>query len=903
MLVVLAVLLNAGCGGGEAPTTPAPPSGTNPPPTQPPPARVASSLELVAGNGQEALPGQPVPVLPTVRVLDQQQAALAGVSVAFSVDSGGGTVGAALVTTGADGTAATSWTLGPLEASNSLRATVSGLPPLTISARARFPEVRIRDTTITAAGGSLRYTQPGDPLSGLTLTIPAGAFPQGGTWQVRAEPASVPAIPSVSLAAPPFRIETSQGGEAAQFLTLRIPVRVPAGEFAGAFYWDPVVGHLEAIPTVDADSTSITVAMQHVSASRLLSPATAPGARRVSRAFASASGSGGVSIVLLKSSLARLRQPVSTGFQPGVDDWEFANWGSYISPAGHCAGQSITAVWYYLRQKAVRGALHAQYDEIHSGFYWDNPRGYRFASTVQESIDWSRRASTLQGLESFAQAVGIGIDSLHFFTGALAMLATGHPQYVAVRNARGGHALVAWASTGSGFKIADPNWPGQARQVAFTGGRFTPYDGAASAAAGGSGTLYETIRVLGVSAVIPVTDIDPLWPAFLDGTIGSSRFPAYRVELYDPDSDSWSVAPDTIVTRQQDLKLRAVCPSCMKSDNSPGAAAGQQLLGIVDSVGNLRETVTTGGTETRLQKGKQRLGLKVYGADTSGEATFYWTWLDFRWITVDAKPFFINPDSLVGKIDTTYRFVARPSGGAPPNATYEWDFGDGHAPVLVTGGDSTVQYEWKEEGSYTVSVRMMNPQTGLQVARATTPALIGSAVLRWRLTSVTGPTTGTPPAATDTKAMFQADLAFFSGLMANPASGVLRADVRAAGTGGISLAFIRNGVGAQDSVATQAALTCDVTHSWNWTGDAVSGTLSGRYVRKCANFSNGTIALAWTEIFATKDGDQISGQVTGAYRDYTVKVTQLQSPPKTVLEYQHVGDRSLTWTFTGVRQP
>ncbi|MBK7303284.1 MAG: hypothetical protein IPI90_08535 [Saprospiraceae bacterium] len=42
-----------------------------------------------------------------------------------------------------------------------------------------------------------------------------------------------------------------------------------------------------------------------------------------------------------------------SGFRPGIDDWEYPNQGSYIDLEGHCAGQSLTAMWYYHIRKLV----------------------------------------------------------------------------------------------------------------------------------------------------------------------------------------------------------------------------------------------------------------------------------------------------------------------------------------------------------------------------------------------------------------------------------------------------------------------------------------------------------------------------------------------------------------------
>jgi hypothetical protein len=55
---------------------------------------------------------------------------------------------------------------------------------------------------------------------------------------------------------------------------------------------------------------------------------------------------------------------VDTAFQPGVDDWQFPNHGSIVAPGGHCAGQSIAAMWYYDQQRLAAKAptLYGLYD-------------------------------------------------------------------------------------------------------------------------------------------------------------------------------------------------------------------------------------------------------------------------------------------------------------------------------------------------------------------------------------------------------------------------------------------------------------------------------------------------------------------------------------------------------------
>ncbi len=101
--------------------------GTDPP--------VASTLEIVQGDAQTAVAGQPVAVAPSVRVLDQRGAPMAGVPVDFAIRDGGGSIAEPRVRTGADGTASPgSWTLGTRAGPNTLGASSAGLAPLTFAA-------------------------------------------------------------------------------------------------------------------------------------------------------------------------------------------------------------------------------------------------------------------------------------------------------------------------------------------------------------------------------------------------------------------------------------------------------------------------------------------------------------------------------------------------------------------------------------------------------------------------------------------------------------------------------------------------------------------------------------------------------------------------------------------------
>src|SRR5512144_1232834 len=112
MLCVLAAA--AGCGGGS--------SGPNTNPTQ---------IVASAGENQVGAAGQQLGAALEVTVKDGSGSPVANVSVSWAVASGGGSVTPASNTTGADGKATATRTLGPGAGAQTATATVSGVTPAT----------------------------------------------------------------------------------------------------------------------------------------------------------------------------------------------------------------------------------------------------------------------------------------------------------------------------------------------------------------------------------------------------------------------------------------------------------------------------------------------------------------------------------------------------------------------------------------------------------------------------------------------------------------------------------------------------------------------------------------------------------------------------------------------------
>ena len=125
----------------------------------PPPIPV--SLEAVAGAGQEATVGKPVPVSPAVRVLNRKGKPMRGQDVLFSVVSGAGQLSAHERVTDEDGIARVgAWILGPKAGQQALQAQVANLPPVFFTANG----VADDPATVVIQSGDGQTGTVGSPL-------------------------------------------------------------------------------------------------------------------------------------------------------------------------------------------------------------------------------------------------------------------------------------------------------------------------------------------------------------------------------------------------------------------------------------------------------------------------------------------------------------------------------------------------------------------------------------------------------------------------------------------------------------------------------------------------------------------------------------------------------------------
>lgn len=236
------------------------------------------------------------------------------------------------------------------------------VPALTVG-----PRVHAVTTTIAAGGGVLAITGTAGPLDGLSITVKPGSFPTPRTFDVSYAPVTAHTFGADFNPISPLITIECGGGVAESTMVVRIPGHVPAGHFAMGFYYDSTTGELEGLPVIAYDSTGVTLLARHFS-----------------------------EIVLGSVNRDKLMTlDVKSGYMPGEDDWEFPNYGSAASPAGHCNGQSIAAMWYYVerRVKKHEPPLFNRYTLAQST--WQaNPTGYRLCSAMQNATsDYSFNAA------------------------------------------------------------------------------------------------------------------------------------------------------------------------------------------------------------------------------------------------------------------------------------------------------------------------------------------------------------------------------------------------------------------------------------------------------------------------------------------------------------------------------
>ncbi|MDA1185890.1 MAG: hypothetical protein O2930_14755, partial [Acidobacteria bacterium] len=534
------------------------------------------------------------------------------------------------------------------------------------------PAVELAVQSVPAGGGTITVNRRGDPLDGLVVSVPPGAYDAAQTFRVSSQPIDSTTFAYVTPATPLIHIDN--GGEFANnLMTVKVPVEIPAGQFAMAFFYDGLKHRLEGIPTVAMDSESITIATGHFSYFF------------VSRVDAD-----------------RLTGDIiDSGFKPGRDEWQFGNHNSLIVN-GRCAGTSATEIWYYYEAPDGEGAhLYGRYegtDGQHTpGFDWDDVEPQRLVISVQ--ADYEDRGIQLE--RTFRETMRLS-DAVTVKLFAYAILVTGGPQLVEYPN----HAMVATAVKGDTIFIADPDFPGRLGQTRLKDGRLE-YVWDEQTLGGVKQRIEHPIYYAAVGALVSWDRLAARWSEFRSGTPGDDRFPPYKTYIWSEDETGREIplqTPDgTRVELAEGLTLaiRGIRARFEAPDWTPTWA---QQFAFRDPTYFLDSPTSVGSGKRYLKPGEPLL----LGVQAKGEATTKYDgsnsgWLGFDWVTIRYNPperLVLSPSSWSGAPGQSQPFVVT----SPTPLTglrFEWLVDNqaaqsGYAPAYT--------YRASRPGEHTVTV-------------------------------------------------------------------------------------------------------------------------------------------------------------------------------------------------------
>jgi hypothetical protein len=584
-------------------------------------------------------------------------------------------------------------------------------------------EIEVASETVSSSGGTVTVDDPTSDVDGLEIVVPPNSYPGSKTFKI-----STAEITNHSLGqyfnpiTPLIQIENG-GGYADSIMEITIPIDLPEGEFPIGFYYDEITGKLEGIPFKSYTNKSITLLTRHFMPASELTPSE----DGLKAGGIKIDATSNLIISSISESVLKATPIISSGFKVGTDDWEFTNYGSYIAPGGHCAGQSMTSMWYYFEKK-LKGEdkLFGKFSTVQN-LWQDNGAGYRFCSVVQNDISWNGQIS---GFMWKYVDKNQELDKLKFMTIAAAMLITGEPQKIGIYRNGGGHSIVCFQVGYNEGKlyISDPNQPGNGQIINLKNNKFEPY--IAKANGNAASHPYPFITWEAKTAIVDWTMIGQRYSQMLNGTIGNvapNTFPPYTIWVKGKADlelkDGFSTTNDT-------LRCMVECPTTARGFNVGGK---WYIWYNMFDINGTRIDVSEGSGKGYiiLKPGLNKIGIYVYSKITGAvdnNGNLLDLFVDFKWFNVYYSKLYIDPNPIVAEPGDEVKITARPEGTAPANAKYVWNFGDGSKEVTVKN-DSIVKHKFSKEGEYTVTVDLYDNSINSLVGHATADADIANGIL------------------------------------------------------------------------------------------------------------------------------------------------------------------------------
>jgi uncharacterized protein (TIGR02145 family) len=488
--------------------------------------------------------------------------------------------------------------------------------------------------SIPASGGTMVVPTQGSPVDGLKITIPGNAFVSDQIFKVSYSEIKQHQFGKFFNPVSPLIGIAYAGGYADELMTVEVPVQIPAGHFAMGFLYNKATGELEGMPLVSITANSVTVATRHFAGSSIQDKQKRSRMKKITMSQAvTDSGYFVISSIALKT--LKEQTDIVSDFEPGYDDWEFTNKGSYVSPDGICSGMCLSAMWYYTEERMNGNSqLFHKYDKSTianvNQLWQDNTPGIKVASMVH--YDYAHHAKAYEDAVDLL-AKDKTKDSLSWYAFAYSILQTKEPQFIGIMSSTGGgHVLIAndvWMQDGK-LWISDPNHPGnRTRQITYADQEFEPYY--ASLDANTNPKNFEYIAYYGKTAVVNWNLVAQRWEELGEGTIGSGVFPEVKLWVEDASgktlgwelTEEFKTEQDTIILSIQDNSLGDYAFSLFDEEGYPLLSKNQQTE-------QLRYSGKLG-----LKPGLNIIGYTVYHRTYNGDNKEVWDWVDFKWIDID----------------------------------------------------------------------------------------------------------------------------------------------------------------------------------------------------------------------------------------------------------------------------
>ena len=731
--------------------------------------------------------------------------------------------------------------------------------------------------SIPPTGGTITVSKPGDPLNGLTLTVPSGAF--SGTLNVTIGSSTnknLPTANGIAPISPVVHVVTSAGGYAKGAITFRIPVTVATGTFPVVVLYDSATKTIEPMTTIAYDGSSVTAITGHLSQPAVLSASAARVAGR-SRPMSGGTAAGGpdslaVAYGVYAIPAAVLNQDWDTHFRPGINDWEMPAIPTEGAPGSTLLGVAATELWYF-NTRASSTPLNGRFPVVRNaslsdtiGFHWTSLIDYLVDNQVNSYLSSAYIAVT----NGHANRDSLQFDQIRA-SFALPSLNGGVPLPVFVDLQspliQGYYYLIAYRATGNQIYVADPISPGDSsRFLQLVSSGMTPYQNPVYK----PGVSFNAPLATSLGLAIPLAPLASSYGDATAGTVGTNLFPTSG--FY-----SWSGQVYDTMYVVDSLRFWAQCATCQygfPSTLSPSPTGNVESSYNIYSISGGLVTDSAGFlgangllvSKASVPPGTQRtLGIPLASANAAGadpSSSSVRRWLDWHQFTItNLQGTVATPTGgiLVNSPDTLQ--VSFQPNLLPADVAYQWSFGDS-TPTVTVQKNPAVQHSYAKAGTLATTVKVIDNRNGQVIAQVDT-TLNSNNVELWQIQSFTWLHTTVDGVISDSA---KATLAFQIPPNTVPTLIALNGPPFPGGNYPFAgFGFVAPPDSAQQwaqvkpiPLAISAAFPPIDVFEYTNTGTATSGTISGKAM--IAN-DNGITNYGFTANL-TKKGSMLSGYIT-----------------------------------------